>query len=221
MIMEPLNHQVLDKIYTYIYIYLSIYLSPLSISCRYLTMIRILSPHTGQTIPILLQSLDMKIYPEGGYIVAGLPNRIYVEAFTPTGEPADFTGAIVHKDHPSVVLGNISTQHEGRGNGTFTPSIGSHGSSSYEVRVLTPASVRIPNVLPRVMEHGVVLSSVKNVYGPSDAIVMELGSTRPGNYRVGVYKKDLELAVVYADINKYVYIQLLDDLMEHCLVIRC
>ncbi len=34
---------------------------------------------TGQTIPILLQSLDMKIYAEGGYIVAGLPNKIYVE----------------------------------------------------------------------------------------------------------------------------------------------
>jgi hypothetical protein len=34
---------------------------------------------TGQTIPIILQNLKMNLYPEGGYLVNGLPCRIYVE----------------------------------------------------------------------------------------------------------------------------------------------
>ena len=32
-----------------------------------------------KTIPILLQTMDVSIYPEGGDLVAGLPNRVYFE----------------------------------------------------------------------------------------------------------------------------------------------
>ena len=34
---------------------------------------------TGQSIPVLLYHLKVNVYPEGGYVVAGLPNKIYVE----------------------------------------------------------------------------------------------------------------------------------------------
>ncbi len=37
----------------------------------------------SKTIPILLQTVDLTLYPEGGELVAGLPNRVYFEAFTP------------------------------------------------------------------------------------------------------------------------------------------
>src|SRR5690606_28850317 len=43
----------------------------------------------SKTIPILLQTVDLTMYPEGGDLVAGLPNRVYFEAFTPYGDPAD------------------------------------------------------------------------------------------------------------------------------------
>ncbi len=36
-----------------------------------------------KTIPILLQTVDLAIYPEGGDLIAGLPNRVYVEGRTP------------------------------------------------------------------------------------------------------------------------------------------
>ena len=42
-----------------------------------------------KTIPILLQTVDLSIYPEGGELVAGLSNRVYVEALTPAKKPAD------------------------------------------------------------------------------------------------------------------------------------
>ena len=38
-----------------------------------------------KTIPILLQTVDLAIYPEGGELIAGLANRVYIEARTPAG----------------------------------------------------------------------------------------------------------------------------------------
>ena len=38
----------------------------------------------AKTIPILLQTMDLAIYPEGGDLIAGLPNRVYLEGRTPT-----------------------------------------------------------------------------------------------------------------------------------------
>jgi hypothetical protein len=48
-----------------------------------------------RTIPIVLTRLDVRAYPEGGELVDGLPARLYLEAFTNTGDPADFAGSIV------------------------------------------------------------------------------------------------------------------------------
>src|SRR5206468_8111522 len=45
-----------------------------------------------KTIPILLQTLDLTLYPEGGELVAGLPSRLYLEARTPAKKPADQIG---------------------------------------------------------------------------------------------------------------------------------
>src|SRR5262249_9755972 len=42
-----------------------------------------------KTIPILLQTVDLNFYPEGGDLVAGLPNRVYFEGKTPTQKPAN------------------------------------------------------------------------------------------------------------------------------------
>jgi uncharacterized protein YfaS (alpha-2-macroglobulin family) len=43
----------------------------------------------AKTIPILLQTLDLSLHPEGGDLVAGVGNRIYFEARTPAQKPAD------------------------------------------------------------------------------------------------------------------------------------
>ncbi len=63
----------------------------------------------SKTIPIVLRSIDIavstfyccsggfdrqNIYPEGGDLVYGLPCGLYIEAFTPVGDPADITAHI-------------------------------------------------------------------------------------------------------------------------------
>ncbi len=57
----------------------------------------------AKTIPILLQTLDLTLYPEGGDLVAGLPSRVYFEAKTPAQKPADLVGAVVEQATGQVV----------------------------------------------------------------------------------------------------------------------
>src|SRR5207249_8284399 len=49
-----------------------------------------------KTIPILLQTLDLGIYPEGGDLIAGLPNRVYLEGRTPAERPADMSVVVLN-----------------------------------------------------------------------------------------------------------------------------
>src|SRR5262249_19312877 len=63
-----------------------------------------------KTIPILLQTIDLAIYPEGGDLVAGLPNRVYVEGRTPARKPADMAGIIVNTTGHEVA--SFHQEHE-------------------------------------------------------------------------------------------------------------
>ena len=49
----------------------------------------------SKTIPILLQTVDLTMYPEGGDLVVGVPNRVYFAALTPAKKPADLAGIVV------------------------------------------------------------------------------------------------------------------------------
>ncbi len=69
---------------------------------------------SSKTLPILLQAVDVDIYGESGDLIAGLPNRVYVEATAPSGDPADISGIIFDKT-TNTAIGNVTTTHEGRG----------------------------------------------------------------------------------------------------------
>ena len=86
---------------------------------------------TSKTIPILLQSVTVDVYPEGGQCVLHLPCRVYIEATGPSGDPVDVSGNICAVGSAAVVA-TVSTVHEGRGVSTlFTPdSAGTMDSTS-------------------------------------------------------------------------------------------
>src|SRR5207244_3852575 len=44
-------------------------------------------------LPIVLKKLKVEFFPEGGDLVAGLPNRVYFQVRTPLGKPADLKGS--------------------------------------------------------------------------------------------------------------------------------
>ena len=87
----------------------------------------------AKTIPILLQSVDVSLYPEGGDLIAGLPNRVYVEGKTPAPKPADLAGFIVNRAGQEIAT--FRTEHEGRGRFSFVPAKG----ETYSLRITEPS----------------------------------------------------------------------------------
>jgi MG2 domain len=97
-----------------------------------------------KTIPILLQTVDLSLYPEGGDLIAGLTNRVYVEGRTPAKKPADMAGFIT--DAAGLEVATFRTEHEGRGRFTFVPRKG----ESYVLRLTEPAGIKATFPLPEV-----------------------------------------------------------------------
>jgi uncharacterized protein YfaS (alpha-2-macroglobulin family) len=114
----------------------------------------------SKTLPILLQTLDLQLFPEGGDLVAGAENRVYFEAKTPFGKPADIQGRIIASDNTPdnrlIEVTTFETVHEGRGVFSFTPNPDYH----YTLQVTKPSSVTEIFELPKVKpaKHGIALS---------------------------------------------------------------
>src|SRR6202044_2623545 len=70
----------------------------------------------SKTIPILLQTVDLQMFPEGGDLIAGFENRVYIQANQPNGKPADLVGKLMSKNGSRVdEVTQFKTVHEGRG----------------------------------------------------------------------------------------------------------
>ena len=141
-----------------------------------------------KTIPILLQTLDLAIYPEGGDLVAGLPNRVYVEGRTPAQKPADMAGVVVNAAGKEVA--SFRTEHEGRGRFSFTPAKG----EAYSLRVTEPAGIKTIFPLPAVKESGVVISSTSDVTPRQKNVVVRVAATAGGDYGVALTQRGKEFA---------------------------
>ena len=141
-----------------------------------------------KTIPILLQTLDLKIYPEGGDLVAGLLNRVYVEGRTPSQKPADMVGTIV--DTAGKQVAQFRTEHEGRGRFSFTPVKGER----YSLRVTEPAGIKTVFPLPSVKDSGVVLSAASDITARQRDVVVRVAASSSGVYDVALTQRGKELA---------------------------
>lgn len=113
----------------------------------------------AKTIPILLSRIDLRVYPEGGYLVAGLENRVYFEATAPNGRPADIVAELV--DDLGSGVTQTSSEHEGRGSFTFIPEAGKR----YRLRVLEPWTVTTEVELDEAVD-GVLIKSLDDVTEP-------------------------------------------------------
>jgi hypothetical protein len=140
-------------------------------------------------IPIVVKKLDVAFYPEGGYLVAGLPNRVYFEVRTPLGKPAEIKGRLLDDGKPLDVA--VVTAHDDKEPGVnkglglfeFTPQAGHH----YEVEVQRPAGISQRFALPKIEADRVVLSVPGGVFDPEQAIPVVLHSARRASFLVGAY----------------------------------
>ena len=125
----------------------------------------------AKTIPILLQTLDLSTYPEGGELVAGLLNRIYVEAFTPAKKPADLAGVVV--DEAGREVAHFRSEHEGRGRFEFTPQ----ENNRYSLKITEPSGIKTQFPLPPVKAAGAVIRTARDTFGRNEPISVDIAST--------------------------------------------
>ena len=147
-------------------------------------------------IPLVLAKLDVEFFPEGGDLVAGLSNRVYFQARTPLGKPAELRGVLLENGKPlPVPVATLSdNDHPGvnQGNGVFafTPRDG----ANYALRIDTPAGVVEKKSLPMVRADRVVLRVEKGVFESDETIRVHVGSTKPRSLLVGAYCRGEVLA---------------------------
>ena len=98
-------------------------------------------------VPLATRKLTVEFFPEGGDLIAGVPNTVYFRATTNTGKPADITGTLTDGVRDIAEVRTLTDAdkpgvNQGLGSFEFTPKAGER----YAVRLATPISV-VPPVL--------------------------------------------------------------------------
>ena len=118
----------------------------------------------SKSIPILQKKLSLAFFPEGGKMVAGLPTRLYFEAKTPLGKPADVEGRLV--DELGNAVAAFSTYKNGLGRVEFTPATG----RSYHAEITRPSTVIEKYALPLAEDKGCVMRTFDDFDGQEEAL---------------------------------------------------
>jgi alpha-2-macroglobulin-like protein len=148
----------------------------------------------SKTIPILLQTVDLTLYPEGGDLIAGVENRVYFEAFTPAKKPADLAGIVL--DEAGQEVAKFRSEHEGRGRFSFTPQDG----QKYTLKINEPSGIKTNYPLPAVKPQGVVLTAMQDAVKNQDQVKLSLAGPTSGKHRVTLKQREVELDAVSIDL---------------------
>lgn len=149
----------------------------------------------SKSIPIILQTVDLKMFPEGGDLVAGYSNRVYIQAKQPNGKPADLVGKLMVEEGGELT--EFRTEHEGRGRFEFVPQ----ANKQYYLTISQPAGIKTTYKLPQVKPHGAVIHSPQNVYEKGQPITVHVGCADK-SYRVALSKHEVEIAAAKVDLEK-------------------
>jgi len=144
----------------------------------------------AKTIPILLQTIDLTLYPEGGDLVAGLPTRVYLEAKTPAQKPADIAGVVA--DAQGKAVASFRTEHEGRGRFALDPEKG----GKYTLMITEPTGIKTTYPLPAVKDDGAVIRALEDVAPKGQSVRFRVGSTAGGKLTVTLCRREVEVSSV-------------------------
>lgn len=89
-----------------------------------------------QPIPLEPRQLDVDFFPEGGELIAGVPNRVYYRVRAEDGDFAEPEGHVIVLSRTGVLFD--SERHQGVGSFVFTPD----PNAGYSVRLTSAAGTR-------------------------------------------------------------------------------
>ncbi|MEO8704588.1 MAG: MG2 domain-containing protein [Kofleriaceae bacterium] len=105
-------------------------------------------------IPIVMKSLQLAVFPEGGDLVDGVPGRVYFMAKTLIGKPADIEGKVI--DEKGQTVSELTSVHDGMGRFELTPQT----DRKYQIVITKPAGITAKFAVPAAKSGGCVIRSV-------------------------------------------------------------
>lgn len=161
-------------------------------------------------IPIVVRNLEVEFFPEGGDLVAGVPNRVYLQVRTLAKRPADLEGRIIDDLGAEVARVQTLTDanepgiNQGLGAFTFTPQ----PKRRYFLRVDSPIGVddAKPNArfsrfpLPSTKDRGVVLNVPQGVVEDNIDVTVHNAKDKR-ELLVGAYCRGRLLAHEFVNVN--------------------
>ncbi|MEL6106466.1 MAG: MG2 domain-containing protein, partial [Planctomycetota bacterium] len=123
-------------------------------------------------IPIHTGRAEVEFYPEGGYLVAGVSNRVYFAARDIHGEPIEIEGEILSQ--AGRVVANVKTVRDGLGKFAFNPEAGQR----YSLRITAPRDITETPWLPSPTDNRPVMETGVGVFDAEDPVVLTIRETR-------------------------------------------
>ncbi|MEM6471418.1 MAG: MG2 domain-containing protein [Planctomycetota bacterium] len=123
-----------------------------------------------RSIPIHTGKVQLDCYPEGGYLVSGLANRVYFSARNLSEEPIHVEGEVVSQAGRRVA--SISTVRDGMGKFEFTPESGQR----YSIRIKNPEGINEAIWLPAANDSFPVMDTGVGVFAESESLTIRLRS---------------------------------------------
>ena len=122
-------------------------------------------------IPIVMKTLQVSVFPEGGDLVDDVPGRVYFMAKTLIGKPADVEGTVV--DDRGRVVAEFRSIHDGMGRFELTPM----ADRKYHVVITKPAGITATFDVPAAKSGGCVIRSVDQKPGAETLRVAAICNT--------------------------------------------
>jgi hypothetical protein len=126
----------------------------------------------ARPIPIHTGRAEIAFFPEGGYLVAGLNNRVYFTAHDLDGKPIEVAGEVLSQS--GHVVASIETQRDGMGRFNFTPESGQR----YSLRVTSPVDLHDTPWLPSVVEDLPVIDTGNGVFDSGQPLQITVRSNQ-------------------------------------------
>jgi hypothetical protein len=142
----------------------------------------------AKRVPITGRDILVEFFPEGGNLVAGVPNRVYVRATSADGKPVDVRGEVVAGGKVVAKVESPKDEDEpgvnrGLGSFIFTPQT----NETYHFKLAGMAG-REPFELPKVQPDGVAMTVPTPVIAAGEPITIRLRSAgKPRSLVVGAY----------------------------------
>ncbi len=109
----------------------------------------------SRSIPIVLNKISLKFYPEGGDLVSGIPNKVAFKALNEFGKPADIEGEVL--DSQGNLVTSFISYHQGMG-ALVLPCL---EGENYIAKITKPKGIEQEFALPEMLDKGYVLNLVE------------------------------------------------------------